>query len=225
MPTLAFIHTVPGLIATFDQLAEQYLPESWSHFSILDQSLLANTIREGAPSSMTLRRLSDHVFSAVDGEADAVVVTCSTLGECTDRIAPISPVPLFRIDTGMALAAIGAGRRIGILATLPTTMAPTRRLLENTSAQLGKETELVERMCEGAFDRLEDGDRQAHDELVRAGFEELSGKVDVVVLAQASMADALSGEAAPGRPSVLTSPELGLKHVARELSREPGQQR
>lgn len=216
MPSLALIHTVPGLVATFRPLVERALPR-WSSFNIVDESLLLNTIRDAALSKKTMQRLSQHVFSAIDAGADAVVVTCSTLGEAVDAVLPLSSVPLFRIDRGMAMLAVERATRIGVLATLPTTLGPTSRLIGETARAAGRDCTIVDTLCAGAFDRLTAGDIEGHDTLVTAGFRELAASVDLVVLAQASMAGALRSIAEAGGVPVLSSPELGMAYVAAQL--------
>ncbi|TJW87541.1 MAG: aspartate/glutamate racemase family protein, partial [Mesorhizobium sp.] len=135
---LAFIHTVSGLVSEFEGLAKEHLPD-WKPFAILDESLLRNTIERGSLSDLTKRRLATYVWSAVDAGADAIVVTCSTLGPAVDAIAPLCPVPLFRIDEGMAKAAVEHGNRIGVLATLSTTLVPTVDLLKRKACEAGKD--------------------------------------------------------------------------------------
>jgi hypothetical protein len=67
--------------------------------------------------------------------------------------------------------------------------------------------EIVEQLCDGAYAALRAGDRDRHDALVRAGYEALRGRVDVVVLAQASMARILDALPEAGRhAAVLSSP-------------------
>src|SRR5437762_12907310 len=130
---------------------------------MLDESLLGNTIREGTLSRQTMRRLATHIWSAVDAGASAVLVTCSSLGPAVDAAMPLCPVPIFRIDDGMAIEAIQRGSRIGVLATLATTMNPTTRLIERHAHRMGHSVFLTSRLCEGAFDKLRNGDRAAHD--------------------------------------------------------------
>ncbi|MDQ0512151.1 aspartate/glutamate racemase family protein [Ancylobacter amanitiformis] len=211
MPRLALIHTVPALVQRFRPLVEAALP-GWERVHRVDESLLADTIREGRLTEATEARLAAHVRDAA-GAADAVLVTCSTLGEAVDRLRPHLPVPLFRIDRGMAEAAVRQGSRIGVLATLPTTLGPTLRLIFETALAQGREITLLERLCEGAFAELAQGRRDAHDAMIRAAFDEVAPQVDVVVLAQASMASALDA-ATDGPVRVLTSPELGIAAIA-----------
>ena len=73
-------------------------------------------------------------------------------------------------------------------------------------------------MCDGAFDALSAGDRERHDELVRAGLRELIADVDVVVLAQASMARVVETLPDESPVPILSSPRLGMQRVA-ELAR------
>jgi Asp/Glu/hydantoin racemase len=216
---LAFIHTVSGLVSQFEALAKEHFP-GWKPFAILDESLLRNTIERGSLSDLTKRRLATYVWSAVDAGADAVVVTCSTLGPAVDAIAPLCPVPLFRIDEGMAKAAVEQADRIGVLATLPTTLVPTVELLKREAGQAGKDVAIEYVLVDRAFQLLAGGDVEAHDAQIRLSLEKLSQKVDVVVFAQASMARAVQGMA-QSRP-VLTSPVLGVENVKRRLERQAG---
>jgi aspartate/glutamate racemase len=152
-PALAMIHTVAGVIPVFNDLVRVHLP-GWRPFNILDESLLGNTIREGTLSRQTMRRLAAQVWSAVDAGASAVLVTCSSLGPAVDAAMPLCPVPLFRIDDGMAIEAIQHGNRIGVLATLATTMDPTTRLIERHAHRMSRNVSVTSRLCEGAFDKL-----------------------------------------------------------------------
>lgn len=216
--SLALIHTVAGLVPVFEDLVSRHLP-GWAPFNIVDESLLRNTIREGSLSQLTMRRLATYVWSAVDAGAQAVLVTCSSLGPAVDAAIPLCPAPLFRVDDGMALAALERGSRIGVLATLPTTLQPTTQLVERHAAAAGRPVTITSRLCAGAFEKLAAGDRAAHDAIVRDGLRDVAADADVVVLAQASMARALEGEGAPAVPvPVLTSPELGVLHM-RDLLR------
>ncbi|WP_371345675.1 aspartate/glutamate racemase family protein [Ancylobacter sp. IITR112] len=215
MPTLAMLHTVPALVETLEPLAAQALP-GWRLAHKVDESLLAETIRAGELTEATRERLAEAVRHLAD-DADAVLVTCSTLGEAVDTLRPSTPVPLFRIDRGMVEEAVRRARRIGVLATLPTTLEPTGRLIEATAAATGREVTMLARLCEGAFAHLAAGDRDSHDRLVREAFDALAPEVELVVLAQASMARALPASAGE-TVTVLTSPELGIAAVAATLT-------
>lgn len=215
MPRLSLLHTVPALAEALRPRLEAALP-GWTFTDLVDETLLADAIRDGELVAATRARLADRLRAAGEG-ADAVLVTCSSLGEAADELAAAVAVPVFRIDRGMAQEAVRLGARIGILATLPTTLGPTERLIRDTAAASGRTVELHARLCEGAFARLAAGDRATHDAMVQAAFAELAPRVDVVVLAQASMARALADHAG-GPVPVLTSPGPGIAAVAAALN-------
>jgi Asp/Glu/hydantoin racemase len=216
--SIAMVHTVASLIPVFDALARQHLP-GWSAFNMLDESLLRTTISEGRLSQLTMRRLAGLGWSAVDAGANAVVVTCSSLGPAVDAARPLCAVPLFRIDEGMALAALGKGTRIGVLATLSTTLDPTSELIRRVAALQGRDCTLTSTVAEGAFEKLGQGDVGTHDAMVAQSLRAMAATVDVIVLAQASMARALAGiRDELGDLPVLTSPELGMQHLAASLA-------
>lgn len=215
---IAIIHTVSGLIPLFDGLAKQHLPQ-WQGFNMLDESLLRSTIRDGALSQTTMWRLTQLVRSAVDAGAGAVVVTCSSLGPAVDAAKPFCPVPLFRIDEGMAEAAVTLGPRIGVLATLRTTLDPTSDLIRRSAAKAGRTCTVIAELAEGAFQKLSLGDTAGHDAMVAQSLRDLAPRADVIVLAQASMARALALVQDALHPlPVLTSPEIGMQHIASQLS-------
>lgn len=215
---IAMIHTVSGLIPLFDDLARTHLP-GWHGFNMLDESLLRGTIREGALSMTTSWRLAQMVRSAVDAGAGAVVVTCSSLGPAVDAAQPFCPVPLFRIDEGMAAAAVTMGPRVAVLATLRTTLEPTTDLIRRHGAATGWTGSVTAALADGAFQKLASGDVAGHDAMVADQLRLLAPKVDVIVLAQASMARALGLVQDALHPlPVLTSPELGMRHIAGKLA-------
>jgi Asp/Glu/hydantoin racemase len=212
VPTLAFVHTVLSLPPVFAALAEELVPEA-EVFHVVDESLLTVTRRAGSLSPTTRRRTLGHVLSAADAGADLVVVTCSSIGPAVDDAAGFAPVPVLRVDEAMADEAVRLGRRIGVTATLATTLEPTAELVRRRGG-----AEVVAHLCDGAFDALSAGDRDRHDELVRDGVRRLAGETDVIVLAQASMARVV--EALPEEERsvpILASPRLGVERAAQLL--------
>ncbi|WP_240532598.1 aspartate/glutamate racemase family protein [Agrobacterium albertimagni] len=208
---LTFIHTVRALEPVFASLAAERLP-NWHIASILDESLLSSVIATGHVNQEVSDRLASHVSAAKASGSSAIIVTCSTLGEAVDALAAKSATPLYRIDRGMAERAVLQASTIGILATLPTTLEPTTRLLESTAKRMGRPCKFVSQLVNEAFAQLKSGNQETHDRLVREAYAALSAKVDLVVLAQASMARAL--QAGQHDRPYLTSPELGMDQIA-----------
>lgn len=208
--TLALIHTTSVLIPLFSTLCRQHLPGT-DFYHVVDESLIKNTIRSGSLSAATVRRLAGYVQSAQEAGADAVLVTCSSIGPAVAAARPLVDIPVFRIDEAMAARAVSEGSIIGVLATLRTTLEPTVELIRQTAAAAGKPVEVVTGLCEGAFEAVSAGDTATHDRLVSEGLAGLLEKADAVVLAQASMARVVEQLPAERltRP-VLSSPELAI---------------
>src|SRR3954468_1436196 len=168
MATIGFVHTVLSLPATFAALAEELAPDA-EVFHIVDESLLTVTRKGGSLTPLTRRRVLDHILSAADAGADVVVVTCSSIGPAVDGSHAFAPVPVVRIDEAMADEAVRRGPRIGVLATLRTTLEPTAELVERRGVAAGTAVTVVPRLCDGAFEALVAGGPGMHDERRRRG--------------------------------------------------------
>ena len=217
-PTLAFVHTVLSLPPVFAALAEELLPGT-EFFHIVDESLLNVTRKTGALTAVTRRRVLGYLESAAEAGADLVLVTCSSIGPAVDAARDFVPVPVLRVDEPMADEAVRLGSRVGVIATLATTLEPTAALVERRARAAGKDVEVVAHVCDGAFEALQSGDRDRHDELVREGVRELAAEVDVIVLAQASMARVVDTLPEDERPvPILSSPRLGVTRAAELLA-------
>lgn len=215
---LALIHTVAGLVPRFRELAAELMPEVET-FDIVDETLLRDATREGRVSLDTARRLFAHLAAAERHGADAILVTCSSVGGVVDAARSFAGIPLLRVDQAMAEQAVERGARIGVLATLWSTLRPTAALIERTARERERSVEVRDQLCDGAFEALREGDTARHDELVREGLRELIGWADVIVLAQASMArvvDSLSED--ERRTPILSSPRLGVERIRDILS-------
>jgi Asp/Glu/hydantoin racemase len=209
-PALALIHTSPTLAPVFTELCRQLIPEV-EVFHMVDESLIQDTIRAGSLQRLTMRRVVDQVASAEAAGADAVLVTCSSIGPAVTVAQQLFDIPVLRIDDAMAEAAVRSATTIGVLATLRTTLDPTTALLREKAAQAGRNVELVECLCEDAFPAVLAGDTGTHDRILRkALLEDLAG-VDVIVLAQASMARVLATlPAGVLHTAVFSSPEMAV---------------
>lgn len=210
---LAFIHTSHVLIPTFTDLARQHLG-GVKFFHMVDESLIQNTISSGGLTKTTIHRVVDMIGSARKGGADAVMVTCSSIGPAIPVARSVYDFPIFRIDDAMATKAVQIAGRIGVAATLRTTLEPTVGLLEEKAAEEHRNIQVFECLCNGAFEKVLAGDTEGHDRIVSQALTSFSGKVDVLVLAQASMARVINQLPAGtlGVP-VLSSPELAIQQA------------
>ncbi|WP_347304615.1 aspartate/glutamate racemase family protein (plasmid) [Croceibacterium sp. TMG7-5b_MA50] len=221
MPTLALLHTSPVLAPMFNELAAKIAPGvRVLHF--VDESLIKNTIAANRLEKPTMRRLIDLVGSTFDAGADVTLVTCSSVGPAVEMAAALHDQPVLRVDRPMAEQAVATGARIGVLATLPTTLAPTADLVRRVAVEQGREVEIVEHLCDGAFEAVMAGDGATHDRIVADALTGAMQGMDVIVLAQASMARVLQTlpDGAVAAP-VLSSPESGFTRAAEVLAGLP----
>lgn len=216
---VGFIHTVPSLVGTFNDLSKELLPKDVEVFHIADELLLKVVIAQGGLSPFIFRRVTDHVVAAVEGGASVVQVTCSSISPCVEAARPFVPVQVLKIDDPMVVRALELGSRIGIAATVPTTLKPTTDLVYATALQMNKTVQVQSVLCSGAFQALTSGDSALHDQIVRQHLQQLLEDTDVVLLAQASMARvAATIPVEEQKVPILSSPRLAIERLARVLA-------
>ncbi len=216
--TLALIHTSATLVPVFAELCSKYLPHIKT-FNIVDDSLIKNTIACGELTANTSRRVVNYAGQAQDAGADFILYTCSSIGAAVEMAAIISDIPVLRIDQPMSDKAVQIGKRIGVIATLSTTLEPTTDLVKRRAIIAGKVIELKSVLCEGAFDALMSGDAATHDKKVGDALRQLINEVDVIVLAQASMArvvDTMNDN--EKKVPILASPIIAMEYLKEILN-------
>jgi Asp/Glu/hydantoin racemase len=214
LKTLGLIHTSATLVPVFQQLCNQHLPDV-QVFNIVDDSLIKNVIKCGELRPETARRVVDYAASAESAGADFILYTCSSIGAAVETAATLSRVPVLRVDQPMADKAAQTGKRIGVIATLSTTLNPTTDLVKRRAAIAQKEVQVISKLCEGAFDALMGGDTAKHDAMIAKALKDLSSEADVIVLAQASMARVVDTlDEADKKIPILASPGIAIAHIA-----------
>ncbi len=205
----------PELEENIERELRKNLGQDTELISLADGKILEEVIAHGGVNAGAAARLAKLYMQAVEQGAEGILNVCSSVGDVADAAKGLMEyigVPLVRIDERMCEEAVRGGSRIGILATLPTTLAPTRAAIERIAGRCGKELLIRE----GLFDAF-GADRDRFLELLLQEGEKLQGQVDLIVLCQASMA---YGEKALrerlGIP-VLSSPALGAAHLKEVL--------
>ncbi|HJQ13411.1 MAG TPA: aspartate/glutamate racemase family protein [Anaerolineales bacterium] len=212
MTTLAIIHTTPATIDTMKMLAAEILPVH--HLvNFVDDSILPQLGQNGGNLADVEERLVHYARFAEQVGADVILEACSSVGELASRMRSAVSIPVVRIDEAMAEQAVQRGERLGVAATLRTTLQPTTRLLHAKAQTAGKQVEITPLLIEGAYEKLMAGDREGHDNLLVEKLQELAQAVDVVVLAQASMARVLPRLSAADQGKILVSPRLAMEQV------------
>ncbi len=215
---LVLIHTVTPLIDVFNKMGAELLP-GVQLIHILDEPLLERVRQRGRLAAEDAARMQTHVTVAEQIKAQAVLVTCSTISPTVDEVRPKANIPVVKIDEAMITKAVEQGNTIGVVATNPTTLEPTRHLLQTQADAAVKTIDIKLVLVDQALSAFLSGDGATHDTLVAEAVLNLAQNVDVVVLAQASMARVLdvipkNEHAVP----ILSSPHLALAQVKRILN-------
>ena len=212
MPTLAIIHTTPATVANLKKLALETIPDL-TVINFMDDSILPQLANNQGNLADVEERLIAYARFAEQVGADIILEACSSVGEITKKMRMVVKVPVVRIDEAMAESVVKLEKKIGVAATLATTLKPTMKLLEEKAGLLGKQVHLTPCLIEGAYQRILNGDQTGHDKLLMDAFSNLLSDVDVIVLAQASMAGVAEKMPEENRARFFSSPLLAINQV------------
>jgi Asp/Glu/hydantoin racemase len=209
MKTVAVVHTGPATVQPIKQEFLELLPDV-RVVNIVDDSLLNDVIAAGHLTEAVSGRILAYMQEGQKMGAVAILNACSSVGEAASAARASLSIPVVKIDETMAERAVALGPRIGVVATVRTTLEPTVRLIRAKARIAGREVTICEALAEGGFQALLEGRTEAHDEIVRGKILSLIDEVDVIVLAQASMAR-LTHSLGDLRVPVLSSPRSGVE--------------
>lgn len=221
MATLAIIHTTVATVESLKALAAELLP-GVNVINFVDDLILPELARNGGDSSAVADRLVQYARYAERAGAEVLLEACSSVGEVVAAMRQAVQIPVVRIDDAMAGTAVARGPRIGVAATLPTTLNPTMRLIQAKANAAGRTVVMESALADTAYRKLMAGDRDGHDADLVETLSALAQKVDVIVLAQASMARVMPRLSPDVQDKVLTSPRLAMAEVQVVLKLQPG---
>lgn len=207
---LAFLHTTPVLIDTFDRLvaeADTELPVR----HIVEEGFLTEAREKGISQDLD-GRIQGRIGAAIEEGASVVLCTCSTIGASAESANDSTDSVVVRVDRPMAEKAVDIASRIIVAAALESTLAPTRNLILEVASTRNKRIDLIEVLCNNAWSRLEQGDNEGYFSEIARKLKERASEGNVIVLAQASMAGAAKLCPEVSIP-ILSSPEIGFRHA------------
>ena len=155
-----------------------------------------------------------------DYGVDMILLACSTFNRAVEYAAPMMNVPLLQIDRPMMDLAVRDGKKVGLLATLPSTVPSSERLLRLAASEAGRDVEVSTILSAEAFKELRAGHPDKHNEILLDEIDKLSRKVDAIVMAQVSMT-ALEPMLGNTRVPVYNSGRTGVTR-AREILESAG---
>ena len=185
---LGIIHA--ALITT--RAVQKYIDEIIPEVEVVHwvDDTIQNTNFACAPGTIPKQNYAKFVQAALSQQGygvDLILLACSTFNRAAEHARPMIEVPILQIDRPMMDLAVQDGSRIGLLATVPTTVPASERLLRLAAEDAGKKIEVKLRLCSEAFQVLKAGNPDKHNEMLLAEIEQLSNEVDAIVMAQVSM--------------------------------------
>ena len=217
---IALIHALKHSIAPIEAAFGRLWPDA-TLANLLDDSLSADLAREGRLTQAMTDRFLALARYARDTGAQGVLFTCSAFGPCIEACAEeLHPIPVLKPNEAMieeVVALAGDAARIGLVATF----APTLSTMPGEFAAYAAGTTVTPCLAADALVALDRGDADGHDQAAARAAGALRD-IDVVALAQFSLARAAPiVEAATGKP-VLTTPDSAVRKLQRLLAHQGG---
>lgn len=216
---LVYTSTTPELIELVEEEVGAALPDHAEVISYQDPSILAEVREAGYVTAPPAARLVGMYMEAVSAGADAILNLCSSVGEVADAaqaMANYTGIPIVRVDEEMCREAVRCGKRIGVMATLQTTLEPTKNTIKRVAREMNRKAELVDVLVDGAFGL----DQEQFKQVMTEYAEKIADQVDVILFAQGSMAycEEYIHEKV-GKP-VVSSPRFGAQALKAALMKK-----
>jgi aspartate/glutamate racemase len=132
-------------------------------------------------------KFAQYAHNLEEAGVDVIMLACSTFNFSAELARPMINTPIAQIDRPMMELAVKTGKKIGLLATLSTTVPSSERLLKIAADEAGKEIEIKTVLCSEAFEEYLKGNFEKHNEILLKAIDDLSDEVDCIAMAQLSM--------------------------------------
>ncbi len=208
---IALIHATPAAIGPIADAFRRLWPQPVLA-NLLDDSLSRDLARSKRLDERFDRRFADLMDYSIGNGADGILFTCSAFGSCIEKARARTDKPILKPNEAMIDAALEMGGRIGLVASFGPSIPSMVEEFHQAAAARGRKVTIETALADGAMDVLLGGDPDRHDDMVAAAAATLP-PVDVVALAQFSMASAADKvAAATGRP-VLATPDSAVARL------------
>jgi len=208
-----YTSTTPELVESVNtELHTRFTGQDIEILSYQNPQILATAREYGHVTPWCAAALVDLYEQARRDGADILFNLCSSVGDVAKLCKPLYEImglAFIRVDEAMARDTVHRYERIGIIATLPTTMAPTKRLIEQCALEEGRKITVCEALADGAFGLNQ---QQFKEKLIETGAG-VKDRVQALVFAQGSMAYAKADVSAALNLPVFASVPYGAAAV------------
>ena len=211
--TLGIIHASHITSNAMEPYIKKYIPEV-SVMHLCDDTIQRDNIAAGAGviPKVNYYKFAQYAHNLEEANVDLILLACSTFNYAAELARPMINTPIAQIDRPMMEKAVRTGKKIGLLATLATTVPSSERLLDIAASEAGVEIERKTVLCSEAFEEYSKGNIEKHNSILMDGIEKLSKEVDCIVMAQLSMS-ALAPYLKDTKVPVYNSGETGFLRV------------
>ncbi len=213
---IVYTSSTPELIELVNREIEKNLGKDAEILTYQDASILAEVREAGYVTAKAAARLTTMFMQAISDDVDAILNVCSSVGEVADAAREIglyTGVPIVRIDEEMCREAVRKGRRIGVLATLPTTLEPTKNTIRRVAGEMGRQVQLIDGLIDGAFGI----EQECFRNMMAERASQIIDRIDVILLCQGSMAYVEEYLQEMFHKPVLSSPRFGAIALRKAL--------
>lgn len=186
--TIGLIHASSLTIPIAKPFIQEIIPEV-QVMHLCDDTIQRDNLAAGVGviPKVNYFKFATYAHFLEEAKVDLIVLMCSTFNRAVEFARPMINVPMLQIDRPMMELAVKTGKKIGLLATLPTTVPSSERLLKLVAEEMGKEIEIKTVLSAEAFKEIERGNIEKHNEILLEEVDRLSKEVDCICMAQISM--------------------------------------
>jgi len=217
--TLGIIHASHLTIAAVRPFIDRYIPDV-SVMHLCDDTFQRDNIAAGVGviPKRNYAKFTQYAHNLEEADIDLILLACSTFNFAAELARPMINTQIMQIDRPMMELAVQTGARIGMLATLATTVPSSERLLQIAAREAGKTIACDTVLCSEAFEEYSRGNVDKHNEILFEAIDKLSGRVDCIVMAQLSMS-ALAPHLKDTKVPVINSGDTGFQRILDILSK------
>jgi len=207
----AIAESIPPVRLAFDE----EFPEA-EVINVLDESLLVDFDDQLTPDLR--RRITNIVGYCQDNKADAIGLACSVYAPVVESAKDLVHVPLVSSYGPVMADAVTAGPRIGLIASVASTMQDSKYYLHLAADEAGVEIEPQLCLAEDLITVMRAEGQSGLERRLEEEVLKIASKVDVVLLTQFSFAAALAHLEKVSPIPVLSAPHSSARTLKKLLS-------
>ncbi|WP_275559419.1 aspartate/glutamate racemase family protein [Streptomyces sp. 5-6(2022)] len=189
-PLIAMVHAVSAAARIAQNAFAREFPEA-RPWNLLDDRLLVDANTAGGLNERLRRRMLRLIEHAVEGGAQAVLLTCSSYGEVAEVARKLWTVPVLKSDESMFQAALaGPYEHLGVAASTPPAVPAALAQLDQLSARIRPDNPIRVTAALSETAAKAPTPRQAAQQLADALHAAGADAVQAVLMAQYSLAPA-----------------------------------